>query len=171
MNIYLVGYMGCGKSTLGKKLASLIKAPFYDLDALVEQQTGMSISEIFDTLGEKGFREIESQCLRNIPGGIRTIISCGGGTPCYGDNMDYMNRSGLTVYIKIPAEIIASRLFYSENKRPLLPYQSREILKDHVARMMEQREQFYSRARLAVEGINLNPNDLLQFINMHTVKE
>lgn len=170
MNIYLVGYMGCGKSTLGKKLASLIKAPFYDLDALVEKQTGMSISEIFDTLGEKGFREIEAGCLRNIPGEVRTVISCGGGTPCYGDNMDYMNRTGLTVYIKIPAEIIANRLFHSENKRPLLPYQSREILKDHVARMMEQRDPYYSRAHLAVEGINLNPNDLLQFINMHTAK-
>jgi shikimate kinase len=169
MIIYLVGYMGCGKSTLGKKLASLIKSPFYDLDAVVEQQTGMSISEIFDTLGETGFREIESQCLRNIPTGISTVISCGGGTPCYGNNMDYMNQSGLTIYIKIPADIIANRLFHSENKRPLLPYQSREILKDHVVRMMEQREMYYSRARLAVEGINLNPNDLLQFINMHSV--
>ena len=166
MIIYLVGFMGCGKSTLGKKLATLMKVPFYDLDSIVEHQTEMSVSEIFSTFGESGFRDIESACLKNLSTETNVVISCGGGTPCYGDNMDYMNNNGMTVYIKIPDDIIASRLFHSENKRPLLPYQSREILKEHVSKMMLTREVFYNRARLIVEGINLNPNDLLQFINM-----
>lgn len=167
MNIFLVGFMGCGKSTLGKKLAGLMEVPFTDLDIVVEQQTGMTISEIFNTLGEEGFRDIEAQCLKNLPAEERAVISCGGGTPCFGDNMEFMNKTGLTIYIKIPADIIAARLFHSENKRPLLPYQSREILKEHVNKMLSTREKYYNHARLIVEGINLNPNDLQQFIGMH----
>lgn len=169
MIIYLIGYMGCGKSTLGRKLSGLMNVPFHDLDVVIEQQTGMTVPEIFDTLGENGFREIEAQCLRNLNDQPNMVISCGGGTPCFGNNMEFMNANGLTVYIKIPAEIIASRLFHSENKRPLLPYHSIEILKDHVTRMLRQREEFYLQARLVVEGINLNPNDLKQFIGMHTL--
>jgi len=167
MKIYLVGFMGCGKSTLGRKLSNLIKAPFYDLDAVVEKQTGMSVSEIFDTLGEPGFRDIESLYLKGLTSETTSVISCGGGTPCYSDNMEFMNNTGLTIYIKIPAEIIASRLFHSENKRPLLPYHSRDILNDHVTRMLELREKHYSKAQLIVEGINLSPDDLKQFIDMH----
>lgn len=167
MKIFLIGFMGCGKSTLGKNLSALMKFDFIDLDKAIEKETKMTVSALFASQGEGTFRAHEARLLRNIPQNNNTIVSTGGGTPCFYDNIDYMNSQGLTIYIKLPPEIIANRLFYSDNKRPLIKYETKEALLTNITEMLSEREDYYKKAKLVVEGINLSPQDFLHFITIH----
>ncbi len=104
--LYIIGFMGSGKSTAGKKIASHIGWSFIDLDKKIEEHTGKTIPEIFSQDGENYFREIETKLLRNLKTGSDTVISTGGGTPCHSDNMNFMLKTGLTLYLKLtPAEL------------------------------------------------------------------
>lgn len=120
--LFLVGYMGCGKSTLGRKLARRLGVPFADTDALVERREGASVADVFRYEGEACFRRIEREVLEETVGaGEAAVVSTGGGLPVWGDNMAYMNRAGRTVYLRRTAEQIARRLSpYGRQKRPRL---------------------------------------------------
>lgn len=153
MKLFLVGYMGCGKSSLGRKLARRLHARFVDTDALVEEREGASVADIFRYEGEERFREVERAVLDEVIAGPGdAVISTGGGLPLHGDNMERMDRAGLTVYLRRSAECIARRLSpYGRQRRPRLRGLSDGELVAFMTRDMAAREAFYRRARIAVD--------------------
>ena len=118
--IILIGYMGAGKTTLGKALAQELNLQFYDLDWYIEERYHKTIAQIFAERGEYGFREIERNMLHETAEFENIVLSCGGGTPCFFDNMAYMNRQAKTVYLKATPEILTQHLRMSKTERPLL---------------------------------------------------
>ena len=126
--IFLMGYMGSGKSTTGKKLAKLLDYSFIDLDNYIEEEQGKSIPAIFSEQGEEAFRLIEKDALNTLRVKENIVISCGGGTPCFHNNISVMNQAGTTVYIKLSPEMLQSRLLVAKEKRPLIENKNAEEL-------------------------------------------
>ena len=153
--------MGSGKTTAGKKLASLLGWSFTDLDKKIEQYEGKSIPEIFSENGEEYFRITESRLLKKLDVGKDTVISTGGGTPCYSNNMDIMLESGLTVYLKLTPLQLRSRLSESKGDRPLIKDLDHEMLLSFITEKLSAREKYYKRSVITVEGIDLDINSLL----------
>src|SRR5437773_6951846 len=120
MKIFLIGFAGSGKTHLGKELADLLKIPFADTDAMVEDQTKMEISRIFLEKGEEGFRKMEAEVLTELLKKRKALVATGGGLPCWDNNMKKMNESGLTVYLKASEAFLYHRLFLEKKKRPLI---------------------------------------------------
>jgi len=118
--IYLIGFMGSGKSTTGKKLASGLGWSFVDLDKKIEEETGRKIPEIFSKQGEEYFREVERRVLRAMESLSEVVISTGGGAPCYHDNMEHMLGNGITIYLKLTPVQLKQRLAVSKGERPLI---------------------------------------------------
>ena len=146
-NIFLIGFMGCGKSTIGRKLARRLHTPYVDTDALVEEREGASVYDIFQFEGEARFRELERAVLEEVIADGAAIVSTGGGLPTWGDNMARMNAAGRTVYLHRSAENIASRLSpYGRQKRPRLRGLNDEELVLFMRDDMAKRDPFYSRA-------------------------
>jgi len=154
--IYIIGFMGSGKSTAGKKLASLLGWSFIDLDKRIEEHTGKTISDIFSQHGEDYFRNVEAEVLKSLKSQTNTVISTGGGTPCYCDNMDYMLETGLTLYLKLTSEQLKNRLSESKGERPLIKDLKSERLLSFIDEKLACREKWYNRAEITVEGNNLN---------------
>lgn len=163
---FLVGYMGCGKSTLGRRLARRLGVPFVDTDALVEQREGASVADVFRYEGEQRFREVEREVLEEaIAGHASAVISTGGGLPVWRDNMERMNAAGYTVYLRRSAGNIARRLSpYGRQKRPRLRGLDDEQLVDFMRRDMAEREPFYGRAALVVECDGCSDDELVERI-------
>ena len=126
--IILIGYMGAGKTTIGKALSKELGIIFYDLDWYIESRMRKSVSEIFAERGEEGFRKIEYNMLHEVAEFENVIISCGGGTPCFFDNMDYLNQQGQVVYLKASPEVLYKHLQMAKVERPLLKGKSSEEL-------------------------------------------
>lgn len=146
--IFLIGYMCCGKTTLGRALAELLEMDFYDLDDMVEERAEMRIAEIFERLGEDKFRQLEREMLHEISGSP-AVVACGGGTPCHSDNMAWMNRVGVTVWLTTTPQVIAARLTLPEHKlhRPAIaPLADDEIL-PFVIQGLTRRTPYYSLAQ------------------------
>lgn len=154
--VYIIGFMGSGKSTAGKKLASLLGWSFIDLDKRIEKQAGKTIPEIFSQQGEDYFRNVEAEVLKNLISQTNTVISTGGGTPCHGDNMDHMLETGLTLYLKLTPGQLKSRLSESTGKRPLIKDLDEDSLLGFIEEKLALREKWYNRAEITVEGINLD---------------
>jgi len=152
--IFLLGFMGSGKSTTGKKLASHLNWSFIDLDEKIEQTTGMEIRDIFSEKGEAFFRKIESDTLKGMASESNAVISTGGGTPCFGDNMDFMLRTGLTVYLRMTPARLKSRLAGTSEHRPLLKDIGKDGLQEYITAKLAEREKWYSRAEIIVDGFN-----------------
>jgi shikimate kinase len=152
MRIYLVGYMGSGKTTLGKKLAKQMKYAFIDLDHVIEKQQDRKINQIFESDGEIVFRDIEKTELQKTVLLENTIISCGGGTPCFFDNMDWMNQHGVTLYLQMTVEGLCSRLCNGREERPLLKNLNPQEVKNFIALNLAKREPFYLQAQHCVNG-------------------
>ena len=163
MTIFLVGYMGCGKSTIGKKLAISLNYDFIDLDNYIEEQENRTIKEIFADDGEDYFRKLERVYLHKIIDTENAVISSGGGTPCFFDNMDQMNEYGLTVYINMHPKALIPRLKLSELYRPLIDGMEGEELLDYVYKTLREREGFYHKAHKVVTGYNLSVKKLQQY--------
>ena len=161
MKIFLLGYMGSGKSTAGKKLASLLDYSFIDLDNMIENETDHTIAEWFSA-GEPKFREIESMVLRQTADFKNSVISTGGGTPCFHDNMQWMNENGVTVYIKMSTGGLFHRLIYSKTTRPLLAGKTDVELMEFITESLKEREFFYSQAHYTFKGENLDVKELLE---------
>jgi len=145
--IFLLGYMGTGKTTLGRVLGDMTGFTFVDLDCFIEQRYCASISQLFETHGEAKFREIEQQILHEVAEFEQTIISCGGGTPCFFDNMEFMNSKGETVFLDSPIKVLSDRLKIARYKRPILKDLNDEELMVFIEKSLATREPFYSKAK------------------------
>lgn len=163
---FLVGYMGCGKSTLGRRLARRLGIPFVDTDALVEQREGASVADVFHYEGEQRFREVEREVLEEaIAGHAEAVVSTGGGLPVWRDNMECMNAAGYTVYLRRSAENIARRLSpYGRQKRPRLRGLDDEQLVRFMRQDMAGREPFYRQASLILECDSFSDEVLVERI-------
>ena len=145
--IILIGYMGSGKTTVGRALAKELGLPFYDLDWYIESRMRKKVSQIFAERGEEGFRQIERNMLHEVAEFEDVVISCGGGTPCFFDNIDYMNSQAQVVWLKATPEVLHRHLLMGKGDRPLLKGKSPEELIAYIREQLEYREQFYSQAR------------------------
>lgn len=151
IRIILIGYMGAGKTTIGKALAKELGVTFYDLDWYIESRMRKTVAQIFAEKGEEGFRKIEHNMLHEIAEFEDVIVSCGGGTPCFFDNIDYMNQQGPVVYLKADPEVLCKHLAMSKNDRPLLRGKSPEELITFIREQLEKREPFYTKARYTLD--------------------
>lgn len=155
MTLFIIGYMASGKTTFGRALAKRTHMQHIDLDFYIEQRFHSSIREIFAQKGEAEFRRIESAMLREVGEMSDVIISCGGGTPCNGDNMDYMNSRGITICLQASDDVIADRIIQAGNKRPLMAGKSKEEILQTLRQHMELRKPFYDQAALIISGEKL----------------
>ena len=143
--------MGAGKTTVGKALSKELGIPFYDLDWYIESRRRKTVPQIFAEVGEAGFREIERNMLHEVAEFEDIIISCGGGTPCFFDNMDYMNQQGQVIYLKADPEVLYKHLLMGKTERPLLKGKSPEELIAFIRQQLEQREPFYTKASYTLD--------------------
>ncbi|MEA4937150.1 Shikimate kinase [bioreactor metagenome] len=151
--IFLVGYMGSGKTTMGKLLAQQLGLSFLDLDAYIEGKHHRTISQIFDKEGESGFREIEKKCLHEVADFENVVVATGGGAPCFFDNMTYMNQKGITLYLKMTINQLSKRLSSSKaGVRPLIANKNKEELYQFISEGLAKREDFYLMARHVISG-------------------
>ena len=164
--LFLVGYMGCGKSSLGRRLARRLGVETVDTDTLIERMEGASVSDVFRYEGEERFRELEREALERIVArGERVVVATGGGLPTWRDNMARMNAIGATVYLRRPAEQIASRLSpYGRQKRPRLRGLSDAELVAFMTRDMAVRESFYAQAQLTVDCAAMSDDEVVERI-------
>lgn len=146
--------MGSGKSTAGRKMASLLKWSYSDIDRLVEESEGCSVSDVFSFKGESYFREAESEVLRSLSTRSRIVVSCGGGTPCTRENMELMKSTGIVIYLKLPVETLTERLHKSKTVRPLIHGVGKEEMTTRVEALLESRTFWYEMADLTVDGLN-----------------
>lgn len=147
--------MASGKTTFGKALARRTGLQHIDLDFYIEQRFHSTVRQIFAQKGEEEFRRIEAAMLREVGEMDDVIISCGGGTPCFGDNLEYMKSRGLTVCLQASEDTIANRILQAGNKRPLMAGKSREEIIETMRNHMEARGPYYSRAHLIISGEKL----------------
>jgi shikimate kinase len=147
MKIFLIGFMGAGKTYWGKQWAQHFNYTFIDLDDEIEKSEGQQIVSIFEEKGEDYFRKIEAEVLRKVINSDNTIIACGGGTPCYADNMQWMNDNGNTVYLcKTPAELY-SNVAKQKDQRPLLKSLDDQEIISFIEQKLQEREMFYEQAQ------------------------
>ena len=149
--IILVGYMGSGKTTVGKALARELGLQFYDLDWYIENRRRKTVPQIFAERGEEGFRQIERNMLHEVAEFEDVVISCGGGTPCFFDNMDYLNSQAQVVWLKATPEVLHRHLLMGKGDRPLLKGKTPDELIAYIREQLEYREQFYSKARYVLD--------------------
>lgn len=145
--IFLIGYMGSGKTTLGKAYARAMQLPFIDLDWYIEERFHKTVRELFEERGEDAFREIERNMLHEVAEFEDVVIACGGGTPCFFDNMEYMNGKGDTVFLNASPDVLFRRLKVAKSKRPLLKDKSDEELMEVIRQALQMRLPFYSQAK------------------------
>lgn len=145
--ILIIGYMGAGKTTLGKVLAESLGLPFYDLDWYIESRMMKTVPQLFAERGEDGFRKVEHNMLHEVAEFEDVVISCGGGTPCFYDNMEYMNAQGDTVYLKASPEVLYAHLQMGKVERPLLKNKTREEMQAFIQEQLAEREKYYTKAR------------------------
>lgn len=150
MNIYLIGFMGSGKSHTGMQFAKALALPFVDLDTRIEKLEKRSIANIFEAEGEAYFRDLEAKTLRETLVDDPAIISCGGGTPCFFQNMDWINANGLSIYLKADVSLLVKRLQKGQEQRPLIRGLDESELERFIAARLEAREPFYMQAKFIV---------------------
>ena len=168
--VILIGYMGSGKTTVGKALSKETGMMFYDLDWYIESRMRKSVSQIFAEKGEEGFRKIEYNMLHEVAEFEDVIISCGGGTPCFFDNMDYLNQQGDVVYLKASPETLHKHLLMAKIERPLLKGKSTDELIAYITEHLKQREPFYEKARHILDVNVLDDYDKIQ-ISVQQLRE
>ena len=155
VRIFLTGYMGAGKTTLGKAFARELSVPFVDLDWYIEERFHKSVSELFAEHGEDFFRTQERNMLHEVGEFENVVVSTGGGTPCFFDNMDYMNRQGQTVFLDVSPDILFRRLRAATQQRPILKGKTDDELRTFIRQALEARQPFYSQARYRFDGGHL----------------
>ncbi|MFI3288218.1 MAG: shikimate kinase [Rikenellaceae bacterium] len=172
MRIFIVGFMGSGKSTSGRKIARELHCKFIDLDRYIELEKGASLMDIFRYEGEDIFRGYEREALERICSEYNNVVvATGGGTPCFNDNMSYLNEMGITVYLRHPSGQLASRLSESYNPRPLIKGMTLEELRVYVAEKLSEREVFYNSSTLVVESPSRNISGIVEIIREQINKD
>lgn len=172
VRIILIGYMGAGKTTVGRHLAKELGVPFYDLDWYIENRMRMKVAQIFAERGEESFRKIERNMLHEVAEFENVVISCGGGTPCFFDNMEYMNQQADVFYLKATPEVLHEHLLMGKSVRPLIVGKSKEELHEFICEQLKKREPFYSQAKHTVdvtlmatpEKIKITVDKILQIV-------
>jgi len=172
--IILIGYMGSGKTTVGKALSKETGMMFYDLDWYIESRMRKTVAQIFAEKGEEGFRKIEHNMLHEVAEFENVIIICGGGTPCFFDNIDYINQQGEVVYLKATPEVLYRHLLMGKVERPLIKNKTPEELIAYITEQVAKREEFYNKARYTLdvslmdnyEKIQLSVDQLRQLLNI-----
>ncbi len=149
--IFLIGYMGAGKTTVGKALAKATGLQFYDLDWYIEGRLRKTVAQIFAERGEEGFREAERRLLHEAAEFEDVVISCGGGTPCFYDNIDYMGSQGQVVYLKASPEVLCRHLRMGKTERPLIKGKSPGELARFIGEQLERRKPFYEKAAYTLD--------------------
>lgn len=162
VRIFLTGYMGAGKTTLGKAFARKMNVPFVDLDWYIEERFHKTVQQLFSERGEQGFRELEQKMLHEVAEFEDVVISAGGGTPCFFDNMDYMNACGDTVFLQVEPEVLFRRLKVAKQQRPLLANKSDEELMNFICEALQKRHPFYSQAKLLFRADELEDKSQIQ---------
>lgn len=150
-----MGFMGSGKTTLGRALHAATGVDFVDLDDAIVEASGQTIKQIFAERGEEGFRKVETEMLSAVAS-RQGIVACGGGTPCFGNNMQLMNSIGTTVWLQAPVQLLVDRLIVATAQRPLIAGMSREELQSYVEKTVEARTQHYSRAASMFDASDLD---------------
>lgn len=150
MRIYLIGYMGCGKSTLGRRLSEHLGLQFVDMDHYIEERNCKTIPQIFSEEGEAEFRKKERKALEELSEFTDIVIATGGGAPCFFDNIDLMNKTGNTIYLNIDPKILADRLLKSKTERPLIKGKSRDELVAFIDDTLKKRNEFYLQAKYQI---------------------
>lgn len=178
MTLFIIGYMASGKTTFGRALARRSGLRHIDLDFYIEQRFHSTVRDIFAQKGESEFRRIENAMLHEVGEMNDVIISCGGGTPCFGDNMDFMNERGVTVCLQATDDVLADRIIRGGNKRPLMAGKSREEILDAIRQHMELRSPYYDRAQIKISGNRLeNRNQIAETVedfiknHLHNLEE
>lgn len=154
--IFLIGFMGCGKTTLGKAVAKVTGLPFIDLDSYIERREGSTISRLFELHGEEGFRAIESRRLREVAENDDAIVACGGGTPCFAGNMELMLGAGKVVWLDATIPRLVERLAVGRRRRPLIAALTDAQLAEYVVEALDRRRCHYSRAHLRFDSSRLD---------------
>lgn len=161
MKIFLIGFMGCGKSTKAKQLANKLNCSVIDLDDEIVKATGKSINEYFAEFGEIGFREFEKQTLHLFDYPDTCVIATGGGLPCFFDNMDWMNDNGTTIYLQMEPAQLVSRLG-KRHKRPLIKDMDDEQLLSFIKVKLQERDPFYTKSKLIINSFDLDGESLME---------
>ena len=177
MKIYLLGFMGAGKSVIGKNLAEKLKCTFLDLDKHIEEVANKSITEIFTEEGEAAFRQMEFTLLREFKT-EPSVIATGGGLPCFNDNLQWMNQHGITVFLDVPVASLVKRLSKEKHLRPLLAGREGSDLLKFIDEKLAERRPFYEQAQFIFKGdipvidaVNVLANYFARFRFLHKVSE
>ena len=149
--IILIGYMGAGKTTIGRQLALALGLQFYDLDWYIEMRYHTKVADIFAKEGEARFRDLERRMLHEVAEFEDVVISCGGGTPCFGDNMEYLNSVSETVWLRATPDVLQTHLGMGKSIRPLIQGKSPDELHDFIIQSLQQREPYYSQAKHIID--------------------
>ncbi|WP_191860149.1 shikimate kinase [Hanstruepera ponticola] len=167
MNIFLLGYMGSGKSYVGQKLSKVLDMPFVDLDDYIEKKEGRTIEQIFNSKGEIYFRKLENACLKElIKSNLNAVIALGGGTPCYANNMELISnsQSSKSIYLQVSIQELSKRLFDEKHNRPLLKFiNSNDELLEFIGKHLFERKDFYNKADLTIDA-NGEPSEIIEKI-------
>ena len=161
--LYLIGFMGVGKTTIGKQIAAFNKVVFIDTDSQIEKETSKSIKEIFETDGEIAFRKLETDTIRSI--NRKAIIACGGGLPAHNNNIEYLKHKGTVIYLKASTETLIKRLEKNKDKRPLISKLTNDKLLEFIRKILKEREKTYKQADYTIETDNKTVKEVLREIN------
>jgi len=164
MIISLIGYMGSGKSTTGKDLAKTLGYEFIDLDQYIEKKYALTVSDIFKQFGELGFRKREREALHEVLHKTNVVLSLGGGTPVYYDNMEIINQNSISFYLRLPIYFLSKRLEYKKEKRPLIAHLSNEDLTEFIAKHLFERNPYYNKAKHIISITSQSPSEVLNEI-------
>ena len=158
--IFLIGFMGSGKTHWGKIWAAKTGLLFFDLDEIIEQEEGKTIAAIFEQNGEAHFRQQESAVLKTLSTNNNCIIACGGGTACFNNNMQWMNENGTTIYLAATADEVYKRVITEQEKRPLIKNLSAADLLSFITQKLQERDFFYTQAKIILPVTTLNDNTI-----------
>ncbi len=165
MKIYLIGFMASGKTTVGNELAHTLGYRFIDLDEYIENKYQKTIKQIFESKGEEYFRIIETEALKEVASFDGDfVVSSGGGTSCFYNNIDFMNQNGITVYLRMEVATLVARLIDEKIHRPLLWGKNRDELNEYILRVLDERKKYYEKAQVIVDADNISPDDLARMI-------
>jgi len=156
--------MGCGKSTVGKRLAKHAGLQFIDMDHYIEKRNCKTVPQLFEEFGEEGFRKRERKALEELSEFTDVVIATGGGAPCFFDNIDLMNRTGKTIYLNIDPKILASRLLKSKTERPLIKGKSKEDLIDFIDETLKKRNAFYKQAHYEITQPDVDLDEVVEML-------
>ncbi|WP_460219260.1 shikimate kinase [Psychroserpens sp. MEBiC05023] len=170
MTLFLVGYMGSGKSVIGKQLADILHYNYIDFDDYIQDKEGMSITSIFETKGEIYFRKAESKYLKDLTSLSETVVSLGGGTPCYGLNMETITSAeqSKSIYLKATISTLVNRLFDEKSKRPLIAHvETKDMLSEFIGKHIFERAPFYEQSLISIKTDNQTVSEIVEAILLH----